>query len=125
MNKLSSSGNHRTELANSLQRWRVMLITVLFLLTNWMSPGGRAEGTTLPEPQPPFTGIANRTLAGSTPQWPTPVHAPKGAPNVVLILVDDAGFGNPSAFGGLTNTPNLEQLASEGLRYNRFHVTAL
>jgi arylsulfatase len=90
-----------------------------------MPLSAQAQRTVLPEPQPPFTGTANKTLDGSTPQWPTPVQAPEGAPNVLLVLVDDAGFGNPSAFGGLTNTPNYEKLASEGLRYNRFHVTAL
>jgi len=50
---------------------------------------------------------------------------PKGAPNVLLILVDDAGFGSASAFGGPSNTPNAERLAAQGLKYNRFHTTAL
>jgi arylsulfatase A-like enzyme len=79
----------------------------------------------LPIAQPPFAGIANRTLAGSQPAWPSPVRPPEGAPNVVLILVDDAGFGNPSTFGGPVSTPTLDALANEGLRYNAFHVTAL
>ena len=57
--------------------------------------------------------------------FPQPVDAPKGAPNVLLVLVDDAGFGNPSTFGGPCQTPALSRLASAGLRYNRFHVTAL
>src|SRR5579883_1757478 len=88
-------------------------------------PLASAQGNSIPPPEPPFKGVANKTLDGSIPQWPTAVAAPKGAPNFLLILVDDAGFGNPSAFGGLTNTPNYEKLASEGLSYNRFHVTAL
>lgn len=72
-----------------------------------------------------FTNPINKTLEGSDPLWPHTVKAPEGAPNVVLILVDDAGFGNPSAFGGMTSTPNLERVASQGIKFNRFHVTAL
>ena len=79
----------------------------------------------LPRADPPFEGTAKRTLEGSKPVFPRPVEAPKGAPNVLLVLVDDAGFGNPSTFGGPCQTPTLSRLASAGLRYNRFHVTAL
>lgn len=79
----------------------------------------------LPIPDRPFRGKANRTLAGSEPDYPVPAYAPDGAPNVLLVLIDDAGFGNPSTFGGPVETPTLERLAQEGLRYNRFHVTAL
>ena len=60
--------------------------------------------------------------------WQTfrvPVQAPNGAPNILLVLVDDAGFGNAATFGGSSASPTLERLAQEGLRYNRFHVTAL
>ena len=53
------------------------------------------------------------------------MHAPEGAPNVLLVLLDDAGFGNPATFGGPVASPALEQLAQDGLRYNRFHVTAV
>lgn len=79
----------------------------------------------LPFPDPPFQGLANQTLAGSKADFPHPVTAPKNSPNVLLILVDDAGFGNASAFGGPCQTPNLTKLADRGLKYNRFHVTAL
>ncbi len=79
----------------------------------------------LPRADPPFAGTAKRTFEGSKPVFPRPVDAPKGAPNVLLVLVDDAGFGNPSTFGGPCQTPTLSRLASAGLRYNRFHVTAL
>jgi arylsulfatase A-like enzyme len=83
--------------------------------------------TVLPIPDHDFRGVRNRTLAGSTPDWGIiePVKPPEGAPNILLILIDDAGFGNPSTFGGPINTPNLTRMAEEGLRYNRFHVTAL
>jgi len=53
------------------------------------------------------------------------VKAPKGAPNVVLILIDDAGFGQFSTFGGMVPSPTMDRLAAEGLRFNRFHTTAL
>src|SRR5262245_40046702 len=79
----------------------------------------------LPIPDAPFGGLSNRTLTGSKPDFPQPVAAPKDAPNVLLVLVDDAGFGNPSTFGGPCQTPTLTRLAEQGLRYNRFHVTAL
>ena len=81
----------------------------------------------LPIRRPTFAGVVNRTLAGSEPDWnlighPTP---PDGAPNVLLVLIDDAGFGNPSTFGGPIQTPNYSRMAEGGVRYNRFHVTAI
>ena len=82
-------------------------------------------GGSIPRPDQPFQGVAGRTLAGSKPDYPKPVKAPNDAPNVLLVLVDDAGFGNPSTFGGPCQTPTLTRLAGQGLRYNRFHVTAL
>ncbi len=74
-----------------------------------------------------FAGVANRTLDGSQPDWNLIGHPspPDGAPNVLLVLIDDAGFGNPSTFGGPIQTPNYTRMAEGGLRYNRFHVTAL
>ena len=85
------------------------------------------DRTKLPIRREPFHGRVNRTLDGSQPDWATiaPVPAPEGAPNVLLVLIDDAGFGNPSTFGGPIATPNYTRLAEEGLRYNRFHVTAM
>jgi arylsulfatase len=84
-----------------------------------------SQGYELPYADSPFRGVANRTLEGSKPDFPQPVKAPSGAPDVLLVLIDDAGFGNPSTFGGPCQTPTLNRLASQGLRYNRFHVTAL
>jgi arylsulfatase len=74
-----------------------------------------------------FGGVANRTLDGSQPDWNLIGHPepPDGAPNVLLVLIDDAGFGNPSTFGGPINTPNYTRIADGGIKYNRFHVTAL
>ena len=81
----------------------------------------------LPIPDPPFAGVAGRTLADSRPDWSmtTDVTAPESAPNILLVLIDDAGFGQASTFGGPIDTPNLTRLADGGLRYNAFHVTAL
>jgi arylsulfatase len=87
--------------------------------------GAEAKRDVIPRPDPAFKGVANKTLDGSKPDFPRPVAAPPDAPNVLLILVDDAGFGNASTFGGPCQTPNLTKLAERGLRYNRFHVTAL
>ena len=80
----------------------------------------------LPRPDYEFKGKVGKTYKDSDPpQFPQPVQAPKGAPNVVLILLDDTGFGQYSAFGGGVPSPTLDKLAAEGLRYNRFHTTAL
>lgn len=80
----------------------------------------------LPRPDFRFTGNVGRTYRDSDPgQFPQPVQAPKGAPNIVLILIDDAGFGQFSTFGGGVPSPTMDKLAAEGLRYNRFHTTAL
>jgi hypothetical protein len=83
------------------------------------------DRSVLPIPNAAFQGVANRTLTGSKPDFPRPVTAPDGAPNVLLVLLDDAGFGNPSTFGGPVQTPTFEKLAAQGLRYNHFHVTGL
>jgi arylsulfatase len=65
------------------------------------------------------------TYKESVPDIPRPIAAPPGAPNVLLVLLDDIGFGWPSAFGGLVRMPTAEQLAAEGLRYSQFHTTGL
>ena len=72
-----------------------------------------------------FTGHIDIDVRKSTPAWPKPVTAPKGAPNVLLVLIDDVGFSTTSTFGGPVDTPVFTQLAANGLRYNEFHVNAL
>ncbi len=79
----------------------------------------------LPKPEAPFAGVIDADRNKSKPDWPKPATAPKSAPNIVLILLDDVGFGATSAIGGPVSTPALEKLAGEGLRYNQFHVNAL
>jgi arylsulfatase len=90
--------------------------------------GGAAvpdDGSVLPMPSKPFDGKIGDTYADSTPGEAYTLTAPEGAPNVVVVLLDDVGFGHTSPFGGPVNTPTLQRLAKEGLRYNRFHTTAL
>jgi arylsulfatase len=79
----------------------------------------------LPFPDPAFKGKVGRTIEESVPDYPQPVMAPEGAPNVLLILLDDVGFGMTSTFGGPVPTPNIDKLAKGGLSYTRFHTTAL
>ena len=79
----------------------------------------------LPAPTPPFTGTIMPNVADSTVAWPPQVAAPEAAPNILLILTDDVGFGAPSTFGGVIPTPALDRVAQAGLRYTQFHTTAL
>ena len=72
------------------------------------------DRTVLPRPPQPFEGVAKRTLEGSVASFTQPVKAPAGAPNVLLVLIDDAGFGNPSTFGGPVATPTFDKLAAAG-----------
>ncbi|MBI1818474.1 MAG: arylsulfatase [Deltaproteobacteria bacterium] len=79
----------------------------------------------LPRPEPPFGGKIGRTVKESVKDFPKPVEAPKGAPNILLILTDDVGFGASSTFGGPIPTMTMDRLANAGLRYTQFHTTAL
>lgn len=81
----------------------------------------------LPPPGPEFKGKIGPNYKESTPDWAParPLTAPAGAPNVLLIVLDDVGFGHLGSYGGPVETPNLDKLAASGLRYNNFHTTAL
>jgi arylsulfatase A-like enzyme len=72
-----------------------------------------------------FPGVIGRTTDESKPAWPASVRAPKGAPNVLLIVLDDTGFGQLGCHGSPISTPHLDALAAGGLRYNNMHTTAL
>jgi arylsulfatase len=85
------------------------------------------DRTVLPIPDRNFGGTMGRTMDQSVPDWsmiPGP-QAPEGAPNVLIVLIDDAGFGGPDTFGGPIATPNITRVQQMGLTYNRFHVTAV
>jgi len=80
----------------------------------------------LPFPDPPMGGKVGPTMQESVHKWrETPSHLPEDAPNILIVMLDDAGFGQPSTFGGEINTPTLSRLAEEGIAYNRFHTTAM
>ena len=94
------------------------------------TPGSPSATTTisgkqLPPPDPKFGGVIREKATESTPWWPPRVVPPKKAPNVLLIMTDDSGFGAPSTFGGVVPTPALDRIANNGLRYTQFHSTSL
>ena len=80
-------------------------------------------GKQLPPPDPKFGGVIKEKATESKAWWPPRVVPPKGAPNVLLIMTDDCGFGAPSTFGGVVPTPALDRIAKNGLRYTQFHST--
>ncbi len=93
-------------------------------------PGSPAATTTipgnqLPPPDPKFGGAIKENAAQSKAWWAPRVVPPKKAPNILLIMTDDVGFGAPSTFGGVIPTPALDRIASSGLRYTNFHSTSL
>ena len=83
------------------------------------------DGKQLPPPDPKFGGVIKDIAADSKPYWPPTVVPPKGAPNVLLIMTDDQGYGVTSTFGGVIPTPAMDRIAKAGLRYTQFHSTAL
>jgi arylsulfatase len=96
--------------------------------------GNRRAGPAASAPAPPpqvntykdhFSGHIERTAGESVPAWREPVRAKPGSPNVLIVVLDDVGFGQIGAFGGLIDTPELDRLADSGLRYNNMHTTAL
>ena len=83
------------------------------------------DGSYLPNPPPAFGGEINLGATNSKPWWPPNIVPPKGAPNVLLIMTDDQGYGISSTFGGVIPTPTMDRIAKTGLRYTEFHSTAL
>ena len=100
------------------------LTQFLFLLPLCIGFTARAEEI-LPKPEEPFQGTIGKTREESSPAWPTPVKPKRGAPNIVLILLDDVGFSAASTFGGAATTPELDKLAAQGLRYNNFNTVGI
>jgi arylsulfatase A-like enzyme len=99
-----------------------MFAAVVLCLTYTLVAGAQQQ---LPQPDPAFKGKIGETYKDSTPSYPQPIEAPQGSPNVLIILLDDVGFGMCSTFGGPVPTPHLDKLAKNGLSYTRFHTTAL
>jgi arylsulfatase len=111
--------------AGALLGWMAALNELPALLAQERETAGDTPRKVLPIPEPPFQGEIGRTAKESTPDFPKEMQAPQGAPNVLLIMTDDVGFGASSTFGGPIPTPTFDKLAASGLRYNRFHTTAL
>src|SRR5262245_57556131 len=83
------------------------------------------DGKQIPPPPPKFGGVIKQDAKDSKPYWPPSVVPPKGAPNVLLIMTDDQGYGVTSTFGGVIPTPAMDRVAKAGLRYTQFNSTAL
>ncbi len=83
------------------------------------------QGNQIPAAPLPFGGVIKESAKDSTPWWPPRVTPPRGAPNVLLIMTDDQGYGVSGTFGGVIPTPSLDRIARAGLRYTQFHSTAL
>jgi arylsulfatase A-like enzyme len=83
------------------------------------------DGKQIPPPPPKFSGVIKESAKDSTPWWPSRIVPPKGAPNVLLIMTDDQGYGVSGTFGGVIPTPTMDRIAAAGLRYTQFHSTAL
>lgn len=97
-----------------------LLLALCIFLSNYL-----VAQQVLPTPQQPFKGKISISPKDSVKDFPKEPHAPKDAPNVLLILLDDVGFGASSTFGGYANTPTLQRLADNGVKYNRFHTTGV
>ena len=95
------------------------------------TPGSPSATTTIdgkqlpPPPDTEFGGTIERSAIDSAPYWPPRVVPPEGAPNILLIITDDAGYGVASTFGGVIPTPAMDRVADNGLRYTHFHSTSV
>src|SRR5262245_11773748 len=121
-------------------RMRTLIVAVAVLtsgvLGGWMAGSGRLaeafaqdkkSADVTPKPPPDFKGTIKLDVRDSKPDWTpfTPKVAPKGAPNVLVILYDDTGLAAWSPYGGRINMPTLDRLAKNGLTYTQWHTTAL
>jgi len=110
---------------------RALVFSPLIVHQHWLSRSGSPgatitiDGKQLPPPDPAFGGVIKEKASESTAWWAPHVVPPKGAPNVLLIMTDDQGFGAPSTFGGVIPTPAMDRIAAHGLRYTNFHSTSL
>ena len=94
----------------------ISTLSVVSLLTPALCAAGQPQD---------FKGKIAKSYADSEEWWPEQVVPAKGTPNVIIFLLDDTGFGQLGSFGGVIDTPNIDKLAANGLRFNDFHTTAL
>ncbi len=106
-----------------MSRLRIALIVSVFALVSGCTGTSLIGESTAPNSG--FKGKIDRSYEKSEEWWATKTRPPKGAPSVIIFLLDDTGFAQVSSFGGLIETPNIDRLAADGLRYNNFHTTAL
>ena len=98
----------------------------LIAVTAMLTSGTLTAQDVLPFPSPPMGGKVGPTMQESVHKWrEQPSHLPADAHNILIVMLDDAGFGQPSAFGGEIQTPTLSRLAKQGICYNAFHTTAM
>ena len=95
------------------------------VLAQQPADGDKLNRTVLPIPEPQYPHSTVLDVRNATPPPRFEVKAPAGAPNVLIVLIDDMGFGQSNSFGGPINMPTVDRLANNGLRYNQFHTTAL
>ena len=101
-------------------------VSATITILSMISSGSASAQDVLPFPEPPMGGKVGPTLQDSVHAWREPPRRlPEEAPNILIVMLDDAGFGQASTFGGEIRTPTLSRLAEEGIAYNRFHTTAM
>ncbi len=127
-----------------MKNWKASAAAVIAVggLLGWFSASGRLsrealaqdkasptvpklDHSVLPPPAPEFKGKIGQNYKNSQPDWnpALPLQAPAGAPNIIMIVLDDVGYGHLGCYGGPIQTPNLDKLAAGGLRYSNFHTT--
>lgn len=104
---------------------KLILAGLLCSFSSYAKAAEKLDRTVLPIHKPEIKKITTLDARNAKRPDPFKLNAPEGAPNVIIVLIDDMGFGHSSAFGGPINMPTLEKVANEGIRYNRFHTTAL
>ena len=110
-------------MSRKITRFRILSAATLALLGSALTAAYAQD--VLPRPEKPLPAQVERTWQDSKPAKIEGIKAPANAPNVVIVLLDDVGFGAAGGFGGPVPTPTLDRLAQQGLRYNAFHTTAL
>ena len=131
LSSLPSTPNDRSKLRLAITSATTAAVSMLIAVAMGLPAAAQSvspawpDRSKLPQALAPFEGEIGETYKDSKSDWQSPIEAPDGAPNVLIILLDDVGFGQTSTFGGQIPTPALDQLASEGLEYTRFHTTAI
>ena len=114
------------KLKNTVQPFINLPVMLLVASCSTAQKENTADGEVLPLPEPQMGGKVEATMQESVHMWcEQPRHLPEDAPNILIVMLDDAGFEHPSTFGGEIKTPTFSRLAEEGISYNHFHTTAM